>query len=167
LIGNLALPGNVEVFTQVFLILLCSTAVSAPIALGYSPYLSEKANTRVTLYLALITAGTNIALNVLLIPRYGLIGCAIATAASYVFGLCYLGLVMHKSYGISPVPAFLSVLPLILYVVAYLTFSSSLIALGVFLVAIVVFAVLRGRSLVTSYKFFSNYLKGFIGNRSS
>lgn len=67
----------------VLCILLIATTYHAAIHFGYAPLANSHLFSSVSLYSALLTAGTNVVMNILLIPRMGLEGCALATAAAY------------------------------------------------------------------------------------
>lgn len=64
-------------------VLFCASATALPALLGYFPFTQSISATYVSLIGACFAALANIAANLLLIPRYGLIGCAAATMISY------------------------------------------------------------------------------------
>lgn len=65
-------------------VLLSAAILNSPTLMGYSPLAIAKSMTRQLLIISLGTSSTNVLFNFLLIPRYGLIGCAWATVASAV-----------------------------------------------------------------------------------
>ena len=67
--------------------LMAASAFSAPVLMGYNPLASARARTDVNLVSSAVIGGLNALLNVLWIPRWGLAGCAWATAVSYAASL--------------------------------------------------------------------------------
>jgi O-antigen/teichoic acid export membrane protein len=66
-------------------ILAFSNLVSASVG-RVGSYLKSKGHTRIILYNTLVTVVVNLALNIYLIPKYGITGAAIATATSAILG---------------------------------------------------------------------------------
>jgi len=78
-------------------VLLSAAVLNSPIFMGYSPLAIAKSMTRQLLVICLATSFTNVLFNYLLIPRYGLAGCAWATViASVVFSLLSMTFVHHN-----------------------------------------------------------------------
>lgn len=67
----------------VFWILVTSGALAIPVLLGFSPFTNAVSKTYVASLAALMAALVNLVANYLLIPRYGLKGCAWATVFAY------------------------------------------------------------------------------------
>lgn len=67
----------------VFWILTSSAAFIIPGLIGYAPYINSFSATYITTIMAIIAAGVNLIANFLLIPQYGLKGCAWATVLAY------------------------------------------------------------------------------------
>jgi O-antigen/teichoic acid export membrane protein len=63
--------------------LMAAGALAGPALMGYSPYLNAVSATLTLSLVACVGAITNVALNALLIPPLGLLGCAWATTAAY------------------------------------------------------------------------------------
>jgi O-antigen/teichoic acid export membrane protein len=63
--------------------LMAAAALRGPWLMGFSPASTLKSATYVATLASLISALSNVALNFLLIPTFGLIGCAWATTAAY------------------------------------------------------------------------------------
>ncbi len=84
------LPAVYDGFGTAFFIclfmFLVSSSVSFSAAVLFSPYLLSRGIVKIALPLALLSAVTNIAGNMLLIPAYGIAGCAMA---SVLFGFLY------------------------------------------------------------------------------
>ena len=78
-------------------ILMSSSVFIIPVALGYSALSNASSATYIPMFAAIVSAITNVTANLLLIPRYGLIGCAWATLLAYsVNGLIY-GFLLKRS----------------------------------------------------------------------
>jgi len=63
--------------------LMTAAAFSGPALMGYMPLANARSRPHANMISAVVIGGTNTALNLLWIPRWGLAGCAWATAASY------------------------------------------------------------------------------------
>ncbi len=86
----LVLPEFYKSFTDQFFITLflfiISSSISFSSAALFSPYLLSKGILKIALPLALLAALCNIIGNIILIPVYGIVGCALA---SIIFGFLY------------------------------------------------------------------------------
>jgi O-antigen/teichoic acid export membrane protein len=63
--------------------LMAASALAGPWLMGCAPASNAQSATYITTIIGAAAAVTNVTLNVLLIPRYGLLGCAWATVAAY------------------------------------------------------------------------------------
>jgi O-antigen/teichoic acid export membrane protein len=63
--------------------LLAASALAGPMLMGYLPFSNALATTYVTTITSVVAAIVNVGLNFLLIPRFGLLGCAWATTGAY------------------------------------------------------------------------------------
>lgn len=75
--------------------LMAASAFVGPLVMGYTPIATARARTYVTMIGITASAGVNVLLNWLLIPRLGLIGCAWATAAAYGAACVAVFLTVH------------------------------------------------------------------------
>jgi O-antigen/teichoic acid export membrane protein len=76
--------------------LMLTSALAAPALLAYIPISNVKAATYVQAAMAITAAVVNVALNLLLIPSFGLIGCAWATATAHAAGLLVGAHLVHR-----------------------------------------------------------------------
>ena len=76
--------------------LMLTSALAAPALIGYIPISNVKSATYVQAAMALTAAVVNVALNALLIPSHGLIGCAWATATAHATGLLVAAYLVHR-----------------------------------------------------------------------
>ena len=67
--------------------LMACLAIGAPSVAGYFPIAYAMNRTSIIAINSLLAAAANVALDILLIPRYGLIGCAWATVIAYLVGM--------------------------------------------------------------------------------
>jgi O-antigen/teichoic acid export membrane protein len=63
--------------------LLAAAALAGPIHMGYAPVSSARSATYIPAIAGLVAGCTNVALDYILIPRFGLAGCAWATTGAY------------------------------------------------------------------------------------
>lgn len=64
-------------------ILLSATVIWLPIAVGYSALAHSVSATYISLVAAIASSTVNVAANFVLIPRYGMVGCAVATFIAF------------------------------------------------------------------------------------
>ncbi len=57
---------------------------------------------RILTYVSAINAITNITLNILLVPKYGIIGSAYAVSITYILSKIIFGVILYKNYRIHP-----------------------------------------------------------------
>lgn len=74
---------DVDQAVIIFWILISSAAFAIPGLIGYAPYFNSRSATYIGAFMAIAAALTNLAANYVLIPRYGLKGCAWATVLAY------------------------------------------------------------------------------------
>jgi O-antigen/teichoic acid export membrane protein len=76
--------------------LMVAAAFAGPGQMGCDPVTKARGITRVAAVAACLAAATNVALNMLLIPRFGLVGCAWATAGSYAMSVAVQMRCLHR-----------------------------------------------------------------------
>jgi O-antigen/teichoic acid export membrane protein len=74
-----------------FWVLLSVSVLAIPILIGYSALSHATSKTYISMFAALASATANVVFDFLLIPKYGMIGCAWATAAAYLVGFVVFG----------------------------------------------------------------------------
>lgn len=118
-----------------FWILLTSSVFALPVGCGYSALLHTKSITYIATISAVFSGIVNIAANFWLIPRYGIEGCAWATAISYFVSM---GTFAYLLRGKTQMPVswlFLAFLPNLAATICYLKTENILITIAFFLVA--------------------------------
>lgn len=78
-------------------ILLTASVVSMPVAIGYSALANSMSTTYVPMIAGVVSAAVNISANFILIPKYGMAGCAWATLIAYFAASSTLALLLKKT----------------------------------------------------------------------
>jgi O-antigen/teichoic acid export membrane protein len=76
--------------------LMLASALAGPALIAYIPISNVTSATYVQAAMAVAAAVVNVALNLLLIPRFGLTGCAWATASAHAAGLLVAAHLVHR-----------------------------------------------------------------------
>jgi O-antigen/teichoic acid export membrane protein len=95
-------------------ILVVGAVISFPTFVGYIPYVHQISATYIGTAMAIGAAVTNLIANYLLIPRYGLAGCAWATVLSIAASLLVVFALVHIRHSLKHRWTLQSVLPVIL-----------------------------------------------------
>lgn len=102
----------------IFWILISSAAFAIPTLIGFAPYTNAISATYIATILAVVSSAVNLAANYLLIPKYGLKGCAWATVLSYGASVIVVIIILRLRFGIRhrwTLPAVLPVLTASIY----------------------------------------------------
>ncbi|MEP6912448.1 MAG: oligosaccharide flippase family protein [bacterium] len=127
--------------------LLVASAFAGPVLIGYWPLSNTMGMTYVPAVNSVIAACVNVGLNLLLIPRFGLIGCAWATAGAYGAGVLATTLLVHWRVPLSRSWTVQACLP-ILFGAAYVAWrADNLGALVITVVLSVLLAFLHRRHI--------------------
>jgi O-antigen/teichoic acid export membrane protein len=94
-------------------ILVVGAVISFPTFVGYIPYVHQISATYIGTPMAIGAAVTNLIANYLLIPRYGLIGCAWATVLSISASLLIVFALVHIRHQLKHRWTLLALLPVI------------------------------------------------------
>ena len=116
-------------------ILLAASNFHAVIYFGYAALANAHMLSSVSLYSALCSASINLSLNFVLIPRFGLRGCALATAAAFLVSLVTFVFFLKRkvSFKVSWTPA--ALVPIVAALAVIILFSAPLAAIAVWLTA--------------------------------
>lgn len=93
--------------------LMAASVIAGPMSMGYAPLLNAKSTTIALAISAAVAAATNVLLNSVFIPRWGLLGCAWATVGSYLVSLSLAAYLLWRWCRLNGGQAFKSVLPLV------------------------------------------------------
>lgn len=121
-----------------------ASTLTVPIATGFLPLSNSTSRTQVQMYVALVAAISNVGLNALLIPPYGLIGCVWATIGSLAASMFVFALMFGRQLQLPIATSVLAVLPTIAAAGVF-TFSEDILmtAAASILTLVVVVAVRR------------------------
>ncbi len=136
-----------------FWILLAASSVGVPVLIGYAALSNAVSATYISMYAAILAALANIVFDVLLIPRYGLAGCAVATLISLAASVTTFAYFVKQktTVPISWLPA--AFLPAASGVITFFVADSWLPALGISTMAVIVEFFIFRRSITRSYNF--------------
>jgi O-antigen/teichoic acid export membrane protein len=77
-------------------ILFFSSAAAIPVLIGYSALVHATSNTMIALISSIFTAAVNVGCNFLFIPRFGIEGCAWATALAFLVSSAGFAILLKK-----------------------------------------------------------------------
>ena len=76
--------------------LMAATTLAGPLLMGYYPVATTTSSTYITMIGVTLGSLANLVLNFLLIPRFGLLGCAWATTAAYGINVIVVFFLVHR-----------------------------------------------------------------------
>jgi O-antigen/teichoic acid export membrane protein len=141
-------------------ILLSASVLTIPAALGYSPLSNSTSTTYISMLAAIFSAVTNITANFMLIPRYGMIGCAWATLMAYFVGVLTFALLLRRSAKIQLSWTFLATLPCISGAVFFTFYQNPWLPLILCLIVSFLVSYLYRTSLQRTFSFLKNMRMG-------
>lgn len=94
-----------------WLVLTAAIAASFPVLVGYSALSHAISATYIAMFASIFAAGINILLNFILIPKYGLIGCAWSTVLAQSVSVVCFGYLLGRKGNIAIFRTVLSILP--------------------------------------------------------
>jgi O-antigen/teichoic acid export membrane protein len=140
--------------------LMAATGCVAPVLMGYAPFSSSKSVTYIAMIGAASAALLNVLLDIVLIPRFGLVGCAWATTIAYGINMLVVVLLAHSRFKLEMSWTIWSVLPVVIGA-AYASISGArFTALALTLLLSGGLALLYRRSLVPATRLLRNYRIG-------
>lgn len=139
--------------------LMAAAAVSGPVLMGYAPYTHSKSVTYIAMLGAIGAAAVNLILNFLLVPTYGLAGCAWATTAAFAVHPLIIVSVVHWRLLHAPTWILQALFPAVAGAVCA-SFYSGFIALGLTLLLSVLLALLHRKSLSAGLLMLRNIQRG-------
>jgi O-antigen/teichoic acid export membrane protein len=139
--------------------LMAAAALAGPLLMGYAPYSHSKSVTYIAMLAAIVAALVNVSLNFLLIPRFGLVGCAWATTIAFALHLVVVIVLVHWRLLSGRSWTLLAVLPPVVGALCASVFSVSFIALGVTLLLCALLALVFRQSVSTGFRMLRNILR--------
>jgi O-antigen/teichoic acid export membrane protein len=137
--------------------LMAASAIAGPALMGYTPVTTSTAKTHLQMVAVTLASCANVILDLLLIPRYGLVGCAWATTAAYGTHLVVVFLLVH--WRVMPKPTWVleATFPIVLGALYASLFSRNAIALGITMTAAVVIGLAHRGSFVSAFTMLREY----------
>lgn len=139
--------------------LMAAAALAGPLLMGYAPFSHSKSVTYIAMLAAIASALVNVVLNFLLIPRFGLVGCAWATTIAFALHLVVVIVLVHWRLLSGRSWTFLAVLPPVVGALCASVYAVSFIALGVTLVLCALLALVFRQSVSTGFRMLRNILR--------
>jgi O-antigen/teichoic acid export membrane protein len=130
-----------------FWILITSTVMAIPVLCGYAPLTHARSVTYIAAIVAVAAAAVNIGLNFLLIPLYGMAGCAWATVLAYLASTVGFAVLLRLRTKVVVSWVFLAVFPNLLGTAVLWWTASVWMALAANLVLFAVVLTFRWRSV--------------------
>jgi O-antigen/teichoic acid export membrane protein len=137
--------------------LMAAAAIAGPVQMAYNPIAHARSATYITMVASIAAALTNVTLNFLLIPRFGLIGCAWATTAAYaihvIIQICWIQtrLLSTRSWTLQ------ALLPIVFGAAFASKYGNGLIAFLVTLMTTALLAVFHRTAIVKSFATLNQY----------
>lgn len=146
--------------------LMAAAALAGPLLMGYAPYSHSKSVTYIAMLAAFSSALVNVMLNILLIPRFGLVGCAWATTIAFALHLVVVIVLVHLQLLPGRSWTLLAVLPPVAGALCASVYAVSFRALGVTLLLSALLALIFRKSVSTGVRMLTNILPSRGGMRS-
>jgi O-antigen/teichoic acid export membrane protein len=138
-------------------ILLASATIGIPIVIGYSALSNATSTTYISMIAAVLSSITNIAANFTLIPRYGLAGCAIATAIAYSAGVTTFAILVNRDTKMPLSWVYAAILPCIAGTISFYVMQNAWLGLLVCVGTSFLIGYLYKDSLNKTFLFLKNF----------
>jgi len=113
---------------NVIWVFMLGTTFSLPSVIGYSPFATAASAVYISFPLALVTASANILGNLILIPKWGLVGSAWSTSISTIAGMFAIVLLIRWKFHFKISFLFQAMFPTIIGLISFLIFDNRLMA---------------------------------------
>lgn len=123
--------GEFQAATPPLWILLVASTIWIPVAIGYSPLSNATSTTYISMIAAVLAAITNITANFILIPRYGLVGCAAATAVAFFVSAAAFAVLIRRNMKLPLSWTFAAIVPCIAGTASFCISQSPWVGLSV------------------------------------
>jgi O-antigen/teichoic acid export membrane protein len=149
--------------SKVLLILGVSAVVGLPHLMGYASFINAASATYIGTAMAIVGAIVNLTANAVLIPRYGLIGCAWATVLAYGTSLLTMMIIVHWRFPLKHKWTLQALFPSIISAL-YFSWSGNLVlTLAVFVSATICLLILYYNAIKRSSKLLWKFLSKVAG----
>lgn len=139
-------------------ILLLSSGISAPMMFGYQSFSNAISTTHFSTAASVLAAIVNISLNFLLIPKYGLMGCAIATFFSVATMTFTVILLCGTRVTVQWKALLVAMFPTLVSIISVLVFKSLWISVAVFFAVAIIPAISMQRAALQAIDSLSRLL---------
>jgi len=156
-IGGIAIPiffgAEFSAAVLPFWILLAASSIGVPVLIGYAALSNAVSATYISMYAAVFAALANVLFDVLLIPKYGLVGCAAATVIAFAVSVMTFSYLVRRKTNVplSWLPA--AFLPIAASSVIFVISGSGLFAFGSGATVTLLLVVIFRDSFRSSYSF--------------
>jgi O-antigen/teichoic acid export membrane protein len=137
--------------------LMTAAAFAGPVLMGYAPFSNSKSLTYIAMIGAIASALTNVLLNFLLIPSFGLVGCAWATTAAFAVNFVVVIALVHWRLLPSPTWTLQALLPIVVGAICAAMYAISFKALAITLLLSVLLALLYRKSVIVGFRMLNNF----------
>lgn len=137
--------------------LMAATTMAGPLLMGYYPVATSTSKTYITMFGVTLGSSANLLLNFLLIPRFGLLGCAWATTASYGINAIVVFLLVHRRILPGYTWTLQAMLPIVLGAVYASITGQNLGALALSLILASLIALAHRKSIAVGVKTLMDY----------
>lgn len=164
LVGYFAIPlifgSEFQTASAALVILLSGSAIALPAMLGYFPYSHALSATYITMFGAILAAIANIAGNFVLIPRFGLVGCAYATAIGYFVNVLTTALLLRLKAGLPISWNFMALVPATVSGSSLILTGNAWVSLALFAILASFLAIVKRESIGRGISFVRTMLRG-------
>jgi O-antigen/teichoic acid export membrane protein len=137
--------------------LMAGAVMVAPVLMGYAPFSSSRSVTYIAMIGAVVAAVVNVILNFFLIPRFGLLGCAWATATAQAMNMIVVVLLVHSRLRVARTWPFWAVIPSVVaagYASLFEAYFAALLPLLLMSAALILF---YRKSIIAALRVLENY----------
>jgi O-antigen/teichoic acid export membrane protein len=142
-----------------FWILSTSTVIAMPILCGYGALTHARSITYIAAISTIMAAAANIGLNYLLIPRYGMAGCAWATVLAYLLNTIGFAVLLKARIRMPVSWVFLAIVPNLAGAVVLSISGNGLMAAGAACGLFLLILVLKRRSMRVGFDIMKRLVK--------
>lgn len=128
-------------------LLLSSTVLFIPIALGYSALANSTSATYIPMAAGISSAIVNVTANFVLIPRYGMIGCALATLIAYSVSVIIFAFLLRSGRKMPISWTFLAFIPSVTGAAVLLSLENAWLAIASCLVMSILVSIYKINSM--------------------
>ncbi|MFM9903066.1 MAG: polysaccharide biosynthesis C-terminal domain-containing protein [Pyrinomonadaceae bacterium] len=134
-------------------ILLTASTIGIPSAIGYSALSNATSTTYISMIAAILSSIANVAGNFILIPKFGIAGCALATLIAYLVSVLTFGVILNRTAKMPLSWTHFAVLPAVIGTVIASVWNAPFLAFAACAVSSIFICYLFRNSLEASIQF--------------